>query len=57
MDAWHLFLKGGLQVDRFVTHHELLGYFSLGSGLGARWCKLYFANHQAASVPKRIRGG
>ena len=47
----YLFFKGGLQVNRFVTHHELLGDLSLGSGLVARWCKLYFADHQTTGVP------
>lgn len=48
----YLFFKGGLQVNWLVSHHELLGYISLGSGLVVSWCKLYFTNHQTASVPK-----
>lgn len=48
----YLFLKGGLQVNRFVSHHKLLGYIGLGSGLVVSWCKLYFANHQTTCVPK-----
>lgn len=47
----YLFFKGGLQVNWFVSHHELLGNFSLGSGLVVSWCELYFTNHQTASVP------
>lgn len=48
----YLFFNGGLQVNRFVSHHKLLGYISLGSGLVVSWCKLYFANHQTTRVPK-----
>lgn len=47
----HLFLQRGLQLNGFVIHHELLGYFSLGSGLVVGWGELYFANHQTACVP------
>lgn len=53
--SMHLFFKGGLQDHRLVTHHELLCDFSLGSRLVARWCKLYFANHQAARVPETTK--
>lgn len=36
----------------FVRHHELLGEFSLWSGLVVYWCILDLFNHQAACVPK-----
>lgn len=48
----YLFLKGGLQENRFVSHQKLLGYIGLGSGLVVSWCKLYFANQQTTRVPK-----
>ncbi len=48
----YLSFKGGLQVNRFVSHHELLCYISFGPGLVVSWCKLYFANHQTTCVPK-----
>lgn len=47
-----LFFKGGLQVNWLVSHHELLGNINLGSRLVGSRCKLYFTNHQTASVPK-----
>lgn len=50
--SMYLFFKGCLQVNRFVSHHKLFGYFSLGSGLIGSWCKLYFANHQTTCIPK-----
>lgn len=48
----YLFFEGGLHVERFVGHHELLGDISLGSGLVACWRELNFADHQAGCVPK-----
>lgn len=51
----YLFFKGGLQVNWFVSHHKLLGNVNLGSGLVGGWGKLYFTNHQTASVPKTRR--
>lgn len=47
-----LFLKGGLQLNLFVSHHKLLGCLSFGSSLVVRWRKLYFANHQTTCVPE-----
>lgn len=47
-----LFLKGGVQLNLFVSHHKLLGGLSFGSSLVVRWRKLYFANHQTTCVPK-----
>lgn len=49
----YLFFKGGLQVNRFVSHQKLPGYICLGPSLVVSWCKLYFANHQTTCVPKR----
>lgn len=36
----------------FVSRHEHLAYGNLGAGFVVSWCKLYFTNHQAASIPR-----
>lgn len=48
----YLFFKAGLQVNCFVSHLQLFRYMNLETGFLVNWRKLYFPNHQTASIPR-----